>query len=220
MVTFKNRPPNNGFLAWLFDAAILECLAGPLRQQMAFEANAKGLVSAGVMLVLLIISLLYHFYYKHRTHWISPGEFLIGTLVRDNGKQLVNPFMISRNILFILVVIHMITLERDYMPGTFTWFGLDNSWARWTFNILFNGLLLTGTAFLCRARWSGLIIIAGALIFRMLAYFIHIPAGTFLIGEPFPHSSLWLLMANIGTGIYYLRRKKMPLLPTSSKALS
>lgn len=168
-----NKQILTGILGWYFDAFLIDCLIAPLQNRLGMNTDPISLLALLLLLGLFIASIWYHIKGKSRTSWISPGEYLIGTRHSDKGKTRVNPWPMSRLVLFLLVAFNLLHTNRTYDAGEIAFFGYDSLGMVILFSFIFNALLLIGSALLANARYAGLALVTLAFVYLAASHYVN-----------------------------------------------
>jgi len=192
-----------GFMAWLFDAYILECLTAPIRIYLSASTNPLNIIGLLALLGVFIGSVWYHVSGKKKIRWISPGEYLIGTLSTTEGKIRHNPWPISRLALFLLIGYNLAQTARAYDPGELAFFGYTSMGSLLLGSLIQNIFLLWGSALLAMARLHGLILLALGYLFIIGSRYVNGLALAELAHPDVSKSAIWGLIANLVVGAYY-----------------
>jgi hypothetical protein len=196
-----------GFMAWLFDAYILECLTAPVRIQLSASTNPLNIIGLLALLGIFIGSVWYHVAGKKKTRWISPGEYMIGTLSTSEGKIRINPWPITRLALFLLIGYNLTQTARGYEPGDFAFYGHISLVSLIIGSLIQNVLLLLGSALLAMARPLGLLALTMAYLFQLGSTYVNGRELAELAISNSSTSAVWGLVANLAIGAYYFYRK-------------
>ena len=201
----------NQFLAWLFDAFILECALLPVRY--ALQDNQDLISYAGLFLLLgiFILSVIYHVRWTHKTAWISPGETMIGVKIKEGVKVQTNPFSVSRFFLIILIIFNLLSTARTLDPSIVYYFGRSGMVFIWFFGSIYNVILLVGIWLLGQAKKMGLVFISLAFLLMIAARYANIVYFDMPIFSASMWQSIYLLIANLLVGGYYFYMQKKPL---------
>jgi hypothetical protein len=197
----------SGIMAWIFDTKIIGCLTAPILHLLRTWANPLNLIGFLAILGLFIGGLWYHLIGKNKSRWISPGEYMIGTLSTSEGKIRINPWPITRLALFLLIGYNLTQAARGYEPGVFAFYGQISLVSLILGSLIQNVLLLWGSALLAMARPLGLLALTMAYLFLLGSTYVNGRELAELAQSNTSTSAVWGLVANLAIGGYYFYRK-------------
>ncbi len=207
--TLMEKQHNNRFLAWLFDAFILECVFLPIRYALLENQNLLSYAGLFLLLGVFVLSIIYHMRWTHGTTWISPGETMIGVQLKEGVKVQTNPFTIRRLVLIILIIFNLISTARTLDPSAISYFGQSGMVFIWFFGSIYNVILLTGIWLLGQARKMGLILIMLAFLLMFAAQLTNVAYFDMPQFTSNMWNALFLLLANLAIGGYYFHKQSI-----------
>jgi hypothetical protein len=162
-----------GILGWFFDAYIIECLVAPWKSLLGWNTEPLGFFSMIVLVGLFGTSIWYHVKGKFSTTWISPGEYLVGTRLSDSGKTRINPWPVSRLVLFLIILYNIFRTAHNYDADKIFFFGSNTFVIVVLSSLLLHALILTGNALLANARTLGLTLLSLGYIFLASSRYVN-----------------------------------------------
>lgn len=205
-----NKYTLTGILGWFFDAFIIECLIAPFRSRLSLNTDPISLFALIALLGLFIASVWYHVKGRSGTTWISPGEYLIGTRLTNNRKARINPWLVSRLVLFIVIVYNLLQTARTYDAGEVAFFGYSAMGMVILGSFLFNAMILSGSALLANARYAGMALVSLAFIYLTASRYVNYLQLKQTLQLEYAKYALVGLVLNIivGAVYFYLRAKR------------
>jgi hypothetical protein len=190
--------------AWYFDVVLIESIIWPLHDLVDFNDGILYHLSVLVLVVVFILSIIYHVKWKNKTTWLSPGEHLTGQRLISGSKKATTIYNIHRTLMFFVILINLLITARTL---DVSYYGMEKLWVVLIINYCINFLLLFGSFKLAEVKVLGVISILVALGFILgshaMDYFsLDIQSGRNLI-----ISYLLLLLANGWVYYYYQRHK-------------
>jgi hypothetical protein len=142
----KGSSDPHPFLGAIIDLYISEAIYRYINLVWLFICG-KEIETILYMPVALIITTMVIFYYSivsNKVKWLSPGEIIVGRLILDGKKIWVNPYGISRGLLFALIIIALVFTRDSISQLGFelSAFGLIVIFIKTA--IVYAGLLLVG----------------------------------------------------------------------------